>query len=371
MADHEPGVEPQRVVYLLGAGASHACVKAVGSDQGILMSDLADDLGKGVRELVDKDYGGDPVLTSLINEIVDESTDYEHIITFLDQSVSAIHRAFADDLRGVFERVLRDKLDAIEAEQGLPPVGLYEALLDMYELPEFPERLKGVLTINYDEYLERAVEHTFARSVDFGVLVGEEKPAGNALRMIKLHGSFGWEDAWPILRSTTASPLWIPPGIQKAKDRYPFNVLWGMAREMLDCDILRIVGCKLGPNDWDLISLLFSTRHVNRSGRRYQVQVIDAPLHAKNLAEAFPYLDVRSILEVEPLGRQLVSEFGGGKPRPFASLTFEEQDEVREKAGWSHNWFRLWLQQMAEITYTETGNVDTPRGRFKTLLEAY
>ena len=36
----------KKVAYLIGAGGSHACVKTLGSPNGILMSDLATELGR-------------------------------------------------------------------------------------------------------------------------------------------------------------------------------------------------------------------------------------------------------------------------------------------------------------------------------------
>ncbi len=371
MAGQGTTEKTKRVVYLFGAGASHGCVKAVGSDRGILMQDLSDSLAKSVRKLVEDDYQEHKDLLTFVNEVIDPSADYEHVITFLDQSVSAVHRKLAGDLRKIFETVLREKLDLIADELGGPPVGLYEALLDMYKVPRLSEELAGIITINYDDYIERAAESAVGRAIDFGIGIRPKLPETDSLRILKLHGSFGWKDAWPISREFCDTPLWIPPGIQKTKDRYPFNVLWGLAREMLDCEILRIVGCKLGANDWDLISLLFSTRNVNSSGRRYDVEVIDSPKHAIRLREAYPYLGIKSILEIAPIGKQLVSEFGGGEPREFESLSLADQGKVLDRAGSSNNWFRLWLKQMAESIYTELGSVETELGRFEALLEAY
>jgi len=89
------------------------------------------------------------------------------------------------------------------------------------------------------------------------------------------------------------------------------------------------------------------------------------------LQAAFPYLDVRSILEVEPIGSQLVSEFLGGVPRAYTNLALEEQERVRDAAGSNKNWFRLWLKQKAEALFLELGSVKTPLGAFENLLEAY
>ena len=151
---------PREVVYLIGAGASHACIKAVGSTSGILMRDLAFDLVEAVRDLVltEGEFGS---LRTVVNEVVDEEADFEHLITFFDESPASSHRRFAEELRRIFENVLRSKLMAIEMELGQDRVGLYSALLDMYNVNGFDESLNGILTLNYDDYIEDAVHQIF------------------------------------------------------------------------------------------------------------------------------------------------------------------------------------------------------------------
>ena len=56
----------KRVVYLLGAGASHACVTRVGSPHGILMSDLAGPLGLKLQRIIAKGFSEDDSLKSLV-----------------------------------------------------------------------------------------------------------------------------------------------------------------------------------------------------------------------------------------------------------------------------------------------------------------
>ena len=85
----------KRVAYLIGAGGSHACVKTLGSVNGILMSDLATELVAGIKHLVQSNAQYRPLLR-VVNEIVGEEADFEHLITFFDESPSAVHRAFAD-----------------------------------------------------------------------------------------------------------------------------------------------------------------------------------------------------------------------------------------------------------------------------------
>jgi len=357
-----------RVVYLFGAGASHACVRAVGSAFGILMRDLNQELAERLSTLVEEDFGGNESLRRLANDFAEFEPDFEHIITFLDESPSALHRKFAAELRTIFEDVLRGRINKIKGELGRVPDDLYFLLLDMYSIHNFPESLAGFLTLNYDTFLEAAIERSATHYCDPGVPISRVQDSRRALRTLKLHGSFEWQETWPITAGHGESTLWIPPGIEKAKQRYPFNLLWGLARELLDCDIVRVVGCRLAANDWDLISLLFATRNTNLK-RQYRIEVIDAPAHVRGLQQAYPYLSLSSMLEVEPIGSQLIAEHTG-ESRLFASLTKVQQLDVIDKVGAEQNWFHVWLKQKSEATFRELGSVATASGAVETFLRA-
>lgn len=317
-------------------------------------------------------------LQHLLNELVTNDADVEHLITFLDESPSGVHRRFAGELRQCFSNVLKKTLHDVEGELDADRFSLYAMLLDMYNVPDCPESLQGILTINYDDYIEAALSYLAEHahdSVDYGIDIKPQYDTADTIELLKLHGSFSWHDAWPvrpIADQEHDAPLWIPPGIQKAKERYPFNLLWGRAREMLRCDVLRIVGCRLSPNDWDLIALLFTTRHANVAERKpYVVEIIDAPARALELKQRYPYLDVTSIVEIqEPdIGKQLVGELVGGAPRPLDSLSDDERETLYQKK--KENWFRIWLQQMAEQLNQDLGteSLMTPSGTFLRLWE--
>lgn len=357
-----------KIVYLFGAGASQACVSRVGSDYGILMSDLNLPMREGLRELVEEGYSQEDSLQTLVNTL-DESTDFEHLCTFLEEAPSVVHRQFGQDMKRTFEKVLRSQLSLIREETENDPVELYAVLLDMHTIKDCPESLQGILTTNYDEYIETAMETLVGLPVDFGVRVLPSPPQAKGIRLLKLHGSFGWRQTWPITRVENSDrTVWIPPGIQKAKTEYPFSVLWGLAREMLSCDVLRVVGCRLGPNDWDLVSLLFTMRHADFTIRP-RIEVIDAPLHAEQLKKSYPYLDIQSIFELETVGEQLVGELSSGFPREFRELSIEEREELIEQAGWRRNWFELWLRQKAESIRVEIGTVETESRFVERFLE--
>ena len=346
---------------MIGAGASQGCVSSVGSPHGILMGHLGEPLRAKLSEFINNDFAGDPGLEYLVNSVIDDSTDFEHIITFLADAPSARHRQFADAMCGAFEEVLRNRLRRIREETAGGAIKLYKILLDISNIENCPERLQGIITTNYDEYIEDAIENVGNWSVDFGVNIEPSTEQHDSVRLLKLHGSFGWQNTLPITRGNSDATLWIPPGINKAKQAYPFNVLWGLAREMLSCDVLRVIGCRLAANDWDLISLLFTMRY-GTSAHRPQIEVIDAPSRVAELKKAYPYLELVSILDVEPMGSQLIAEFTGWSPKSFAGLSEQEQQHILDGAGTDRNWFALWLTAKVESLVIDLGAVTTEAG---------
>ena len=362
---------PTRVVYLIGAGASHACVQRVKSPYGILMKDLIQPMTDQAHQLLEHKYTSHRDLAALVNHVIVEETDFEHVITFLASSPSRHHREFAADLRLVFEHVLRDMLRKVRSQTGHNPIDLYAALFDMYNADTCPEVLQGILTTNYDPYIEEALVQAGHGPVDFGFDMSRAiaTETGSGVRLLKLHGSLDWKDTWPVSVGHDGPTLWIPPGIQKEKQAYPFNILWGLARELLSCDVLRIIGCRLDANDWDLISLLFTSIHVQSPYRPYRVEVIDAPARTAALRRSFPYLDPQSILELEHIGEQLISEWLPGKRRSYETLTDTEKFEVETIARQEHNWFEIWLRHKCEYLFTEFGPLRTNAGLINTFLE--
>ena len=369
----------ERVAYLIGAGGTHACIKSVGSSHGILMSDLSDEIGEKVGEMskVNPEYR---ILDKVINEVVVGTTDIEHVITFFDESPSSRHRGFARELRSIFEDVLRSKLVGIANELGEDRHWLYSAFIDMHNTDSFKKSLNGILTLNYDDYIEGAASQLLAEE-EIEASEADVVCAGSIgdWRLLKLHGSFGWEDSWPVVRreiADVATPLWVPPGIRKSTDRYPFNLIWGLAREVLNCDLLRIIGCRLGPSDWGLISLLFSTRYSNVSqSQPYSIEVIDSPDRAAMMKDSYPYLEIRSIFEIDALdiGAELASDLLGDRAKRFDELCPKKQDDLITQ--WHDsgvNWFKLWLEKVGAGLFLEGGEdaLLTPTNVFKEWFEA-
>lgn len=334
------------------------------------MKDLVLPLSERLQELVMQTFPEDEGIKYLVNSVIDESTNVEQVITFLEDAPSARHRDLAKTMRTAFEHVLRKKLALITQDVGADAIRLYKVLLDVHNILGCAETLHGIITTNYDEFLEDAIEEVYAGAVDFGIRI-EPSPVQHVdFPLVKLHGSFGWEDRWPIYRTSgTDRTLWIPPGINKAKQSYPFSTLWGLARETLSCDVLRIVGFSLGPNDWDLISLLFAARHLNSSAP-LQIEVIDAPLLTRKLKNDFPYLELLSMLESEPTGRQIVANLTGHPSVPYVQLSDDDQQSMIETIGWDYNWLEAWLIARVETLFVELGSVSTTSGTVEQFLDA-
>ena len=265
----------------------------------------------------------------------------------------------------MFSQVLRGRLEEVEEERGASQSILYAALVDMHQVADNEERLNGFLTLNYDVLLERAIIEALGREVNFGIAPLDE--TDRHVTVLKMHGSFGWSKNWPIETDLRhGEGVWIPPGIKKPKNDYPFNVIWGRARELLDCDVLRIIGCNLGSNDWDLVSLLFSTRLTHVSARAYSIEVISDFETADRIGKQFPYLDVRWLPELPRIGDQIVSELFGLAPKRFGDLSKKQRLEAEQRASKKiRNPFSFWLAQMGGALMTDIGDLSTETGTFR------
>jgi hypothetical protein len=362
-----PGNE--RVVYLLGAGATQGCIAHVGGRQNLLMRELAEPISEALRVSVSSAHPG---MLRLINDVVmsgSPNLDFEQLITFLEDSPSLDYREFSNQVRNVFSSVLRDELDKAETQFGTKCSELYAALVDMHEIAGSGESLSGFLTLNYDVLLEQAIDR-LDMTVDYGVTTTKGASTRKAVKVLKMHGSFGWAQEWPITAELRNSPgFWIPPGIRKPKNEYPFNAIWGSARELLDCDVLRIIGCSLGANDWDLVSLLFSTRHTHATARPYRIEVISSYGTAARIRDAFPYLDVLSLPELPKVGEHIVSEALGIAPTPYSTLSDNQREEVVDKLKSPRNSFQYWLTQMSDAIMRDLGDLSTRFNVFREFAE--
>ena len=365
------GQGPRRVAYLLGAGATQGSISHSGSHHSLIMEELYGPISQELYRRVSRNYGQHSGIRQLANEVLgsEPHLDIEQLITFLEDSPTEDYKRFANDLRDVFSLVLRGRLEDVEKERGNSQSMLYAALVDMHQVAENEERLNGFMTLNYDVLLERAIVQTLGRKVNFGIAPLDV--TDRHVTVLKMHGSFGWSRNWPIeTRLHHGDGFWIPPGIRKPKNDYPFNVIWGRARELLDCDVLRIIGCNLGPNDWDLVSLLFSTRRTHVSAGPYSIELISGFETADRISKQFPYLDVQWLPELPRIGDQIVSELFGLPPQRFSGLSKKLRAEAGQRANAKiNNPFAFWLAQMGGALMTDVGDLSTETCAFRDFTE--
>jgi len=290
---------PKKTVYIFGAGATIAEAFFAGIDQRLTLRDISESVIQKAKS--------EPSLKDILSDVaVDDIVDIELYISLLESLHIQRFSDIASRLRFLFCRSIQDKL----SERGAPlePI-LTMALLQMHEKIDQNEKLVGVISLNYDNLLDRAFNNVFG-AVNYGIKCRCETADYNisedCIPLIKLHGSFNWRRSFPLTlidegqarSGEQAEMLWIPPSIQKEREPYPFNILWGRAFEMLDCDILRIIGCRLSQNDLGLISLLFSTQL--KSGEAYRIELINTQKAGEDIRERNGFLrNVRVLGELE------------------------------------------------------------------------
>ena len=93
-------------------------------------------------------------------------------------------------------------------------------------------------------------------------------------------------------------------------------------------------------------------------------------MHVEEVKRWYPYLEVQSILEVEPIGSRLVAEITGAQPLTFDGLTEDKQQDMIRSAGFNRNWFQLWLTHKIETLSIELDDISTDAGFVEEFLNA-
>ena len=369
----------RKVVYLIGTGASHAELKYRDpANTGLLMSNVV----QGVFNSLANSNERDPSIRELLN-ILDigepdpyKGIDIENIITLYESTGTAVDRKRANKLKKLFRTFITDNIDKIKHLDGHPK--LLTALIDMYNVKRIDEKLHGIITINYDDFIEGALMNIYdGINYPFEVDKGSNSYKSNnkLAPLCKLHGSFSWENTNPVKVKPDLKVgnedqlLWVPPGVIKRNDHYPFNAIWGTARRFLKCDILRIIGCSLNKNDWSLITLLHTTKRLrNDISEKYSIEYIGFPTAYKKFNNEFPYFEIRQITELEEFKKYMEKEY---KEQYILAEGDSEKEKMNnwliEKRG-SFNIFLEWLKAKAYYYRVEKlMDISTDKHYFETM----
>jgi hypothetical protein len=155
------------------------------------------------------------------------------------------------------------KLIREEIQSALPPprtrrFSLHKGLLELHTHPKTQprEQLIGLISLNYDNILDLAYHAVLGTEVNYCFSRETDLAAEGNLPLLKLHGSFTWLNEQVLSKRRDIEI--IPLGSSKSYLHPPYGYIWNRALELLtECDVLRVIGCSLSPNDVHLIDLLF------------------------------------------------------------------------------------------------------------------
>lgn len=279
---------PKKIVYLFGAGATHAEIERIEVDAdsfsyGLQIRHVTKRVllkaqeEKGFKEVEmffkTKDNTNIELLISLL-----ENNDYDD-----ENSIGKI----VNRVKDLMEKDIQGKL----TKRKINKFALYKGLLEFQNLILDKEILLGLITLNYDSVLDKAYEYRYGYLPDYSYSSKREFVPGvrqEKIPLLKLHGSFDWDNIL-VVGKHRKIPI-VPLGASKNFLRLPYNFIWGRSLEILvGCDILRVVGCSLSPNDIHLIDLLFKAHRLK--GKPIEIQIISSAqggMEIKNRYSFFP-----------------------------------------------------------------------------------
>jgi len=371
--------KPLKVVYLFGSGASQG--------EASFADDTINLLADGIREDILTELGHEKnnkrLNATLINELTRENVDVEQLISLYASSGNKQNASLTRILKKYYKEGVLKKINELDKAGKFTPK-LYAALIDMHQIEPLKETLLGVMTLNYEDLIDRAVwqvyedvDYSFAIDCEPKSVTGAEK---KPFIVLKLHGSFNWKNEFPVTLKNEIRHdediLWIPPGVEKRYEQYPFSIVWGKARELLDCDILRIVGCSLSRNDWHLVSLLYSTQRLNKKGKGYGIEVINRALSREeetrpiygeeDIKKKYPHLrHIRHIYELEEIidlvQTSLMVDGDGASRQVDTDMIIDYLSKL--------NPFEMWLRAKGEYLKKKNIHINTSKNIFKNFIE--
>jgi hypothetical protein len=259
------GDKPAKIVYLFGAGATHAELQNIdpdlSDDRGLLVSHVSKRVIEKARR--DKKYLKDVSTVSGTSG----SLNIELLISLIENSKIPNWEYKTHYLK----ELVREDIEGILSAPVTRRFYLHKALLELHTRPaaKRKETLTGLISLNYDNVLDNAYRQQFGPPRYCFSL--DEPYAEGDVPFLKLHGSFNWKDL-PI-RGRKRTIEIIPLGSAKNYIHPPYGCIWNQALEtLIDCDTLRVIGCSLSQNDFHLIDLFFKA-HLER-GTAFEIEII-------------------------------------------------------------------------------------------------
>jgi len=203
-----------------------------------------------------------------------------------------------------------------EIQSALPPSKtrrfcLHKGLLEFHQQKETQtkEELIGLLSLNYDNVLDRAYAAVLGRRINYCFSKKMDSLIPSTIPLLKLHGSFNWTHQ-QVLGKRRDIEI-IPLGSSKTYLHAPYGFIWNRALDILTkCDSLRVIGCSLSPNDVHLIDLLFKAQ-LERS-EPFDIEIIARDRTADKIKGNYGFF--RNIKPMSELGVPSIPVVGPANP---------------------------------------------------------
>ena len=290
---------PRKIVYLFGAGATHAEVAATDpmmadKNRGLLIRDVSRRVLSAAKKKPSYTKGIEPVAG------VTGFPNIELLISLIENSkvTNWSHRT------ALLKNLVEKDIKRILTISRLNRFYLHKGLLSMHShaTVKAHEDLIGLISLNYDDVLDRAYSKILGIAPNYCFSVGETT---SDLPLLKLHGSFNWRNKNILGRKRDVDI--IPLGSGKTYVHSPYGAILNRALYTLaKCDVLRVVGCSLSPNDLHLIDLLFKAQLERET--RFDIEIIADNATGERIRDNYGFFgeniklltEIELISEVEP-----------------------------------------------------------------------
>jgi SIR2-like domain len=284
--------KPNRIVYLLGAGATHAELQNIDPDllnknRGLLVSQLSSRVIERARR--DPQYLTDDV--AMVSG-AKGSLNIELLISLIESSKLPRWQYKTDTLKDL----VRQDIEGILSPPTTKQFYLHRALLELHKhkTAQKKELLTGIISLNYDDVLDTAYRQYYGKE---RYCFSLDEPMGpNDVPLLKLHGSFNWQNV--NIRGRTRNIDIIPLGSTKTYIHAPYGCIWNQALQtLIGCDTLRVIGCSLSQNDIHLIDLLFKA-HLER-GKAFEIEIIGSEKMGEGIRSNYGFFPtIKTLIEI-------------------------------------------------------------------------
>lgn len=296
--------QPEKIVYLFGAGATHAELQNLNLDLddakkeqklGLLIRHVSArvlrqaETNKRYQKNLGMISGGRDDASD-----VDWSLNIELLIGLIENSKVADWEYKSHKLKMLVQADIERVLSRSRKDRFF----LHKALFEFHKQPaaEARERLTGLISLNYDTVLDEAYKQ-FYGPPNHCLTFDDQARASDAIPLLKLHGSFGWRGI--SMRGRKRTVEIIPLGSAKNYLHSPYSFIWTRAFEaLIGCDTLRVVGCSLSPNDAHLIDLLFKA-HLERPNP-FTIEIIDFDKTGERIRKDYGFFpEIKTLSSIE------------------------------------------------------------------------